>query len=334
MKPFKYVVLIHLTGWIAFIMLPLILFPVPPLFDQGRFTRFIIDLVTSNLLLVGVFYLNYLYGVPHLLLGKRIPLYLLMNTGLLGMLGLVRWGILPAPAGPPLPGRQPEGVLMNGATVFRFIVVILMAVGFRVYEAWRAAQEANVKAELSYLKAQINPHFLFNTLNGLYSLALKKSEQTPDAILKLSSMMRYAMTDADKPEVPVRKELQYIRDYIALQQLRLPPATTLDIQISEVPDHLNIAPILLISFIENAFKYGISTEQEARIMVRIALNSNRLMMQVHNSIFRKTAQEQEEGGIGLTNTRKRLSLLYPGRHELMIQHTDTDFTVILTIQLA
>lgn len=190
--------------------------------------------------------------------------------------------------------------------------------------------------ELKALKAQLNPHFLFNSLNYLYGTALKEEAPlTADGVDRLSQMMRYTITGLHHNFVPVNQELTFIEHYIAMQLVRLPQKENITIDaeiINPVPQSLEIAPLLLLPFIENAFKYGISMDKPCAVSIHITLTKNELTMQVQNQIFMGITHI-EGNNTGIKNTVKRLQLLYPNSHRLNVQHSDTHYKVSLTVDL-
>lgn len=191
------------------------------------------------------------------------------------------------------------------------------------------------KSELDALKAQLNPHFLFNGLNYLYGTALtEQAPHTADGIDKLSKMMRFVITGIHENFVPLDIELKFIRQYLELQQVRLPEKEDIriDISIPASPPALQIAPLLLLPFIENAFRYGISMDEPCFITLKIALVNNSLVMDVSNSITSKPI-EITGNNTGIKNTVKRLQLLYPDNYKLQQTTNDNEFKTLLTLQL-
>lgn len=191
-------------------------------------------------------------------------------------------------------------------------------------------------AELASLRAQINPHFLFNALNSLYATALKEnSEKTADGIQKLGDMMRFMLQENNRERIPLSKEIEYLHNYIQLQRMRLDESHGIEIRVTiQEPDRdIYLAPMMLIPFVENAFKHGISLRKPSWIYVTLTLDATRLYFKVHNSLHARHANDPEEdkSGVGLNNVQKRLELIYPGRHELTIQQSDQDYFVALTL---
>lgn len=193
-------------------------------------------------------------------------------------------------------------------------------------------------ANLDFLRSQINPHFLFNALNTLYGLALQEnSERTAQGVQMLGDMMRFMLHENQQPTILLGREVDYLRNYIALQELRtaVSPTITLTTNLAEVRSHVHIAPMLLLPFVENAFKHGISFKHKSWISITLECRHDTLYFDVRNSLHPKPAPELEPtaSGIGLANVRQRLDLLYPGQYELLIRPTVEEFFVHLTLDL-
>lgn len=190
--------------------------------------------------------------------------------------------------------------------------------------------------ELAFLKSQIDPHFLFNTLNTLYALALEEdSDKTADGIARLGTLMRYSLHDSQADFIPLGKEIDYINQYIELQRLRTTDKNRISVndQITEAAkEERQIAPMLLISLVENAFKYGISPTEETAIDIDLALENNELNFRVTNSII-SNFKNVESQGLGLQNIRNRLNLLYGYRHRLEYGRKDDQFFAELMVEL-
>ena len=235
----------------------------------------------------------------------------------------------------PESGPQPAGLPSElNQTFFLTLAGFLMALALRVNSRWRETEQEKIQTELSYLKAQINPHFLFNTLNSIYSLAIIESPPTADAIVNLSSFLRYVIQESQKNQVSLRNELDYIGQYLALQKLRLVDTAQIDFTVDGDANGKQIVPLLLISFIENAFKYGVSPEEPSAIQLAISIDGNELNCHVFNKKVRVFQPTAVASGIGLTNTKARLQLLYPERHRLIINDNSDSFTVDLSITLS
>ncbi|TGD80741.1 sensor histidine kinase [Hymenobacter wooponensis] len=190
-----------------------------------------------------------------------------------------------------------------------------------------------VEAELNYLKSQINPHFLFNTLNNIHTLVYKQAPAAPDAVMHLASLMRYMIYESNAATVPLAREMDYLQDYVSLQQLRYKNSPVVDLQIAGETESYYIAPLLFIHLLENAYKHSPARLAPGDLKVRVEIKDNTLAFSVQNPIaIKPTNALDEPGGIGLPNVRKRLALLYPGQHTLTTHHTGETFTASLTIQ--
>ncbi len=190
------------------------------------------------------------------------------------------------------------------------------------------------EAESSLLKSQINPHFLFNTLNNIYSMAQLKSDQTADAVHRLSEMLRYVIYECNQPQVRLGSETSYIRSYIELQMLKDEETGNIDYALEPVDEELMIAPMLLIPFIENSFKHSfIEDKEQSWIRIRLRTEGNTLFLSAGNSVPAGPARKDGTGGVGLANVQKRLQLLYPGKHQLVIDRDTDEFKIELTLTL-
>jgi signal transduction histidine kinase len=236
--------------------------------------------------------------------------------------------------------RSWEDWLMTNLTVNGAFLLLANFYGF-TYEWFRdqsrrseMAQE-KLRAELSALKHQIHPHFLFNILNSLYGLAFRNNDEpTAEGIAKLSQMMRYMLYESNEDRVSLAREIEYIESYIALQKIRINDATQVRFSVSAGKNDAQIAPMLLISFVENAFKHGISSVRPSEIEVRLALEENRLHFYVENPIHQVAyAGDSAPGGIGLQNVKKRLDLLYTGAYLLEVDSSGGRYRVDLMIEL-
>lgn len=237
--------------------------------------------------------------------------------------------------------RERERVrpLVNPANLVLFLLVFVFSTGIRVINQWLRSEQRNkeianekLKAELSFLKAQINPHFLFNTLNNIYALASAQSEHTAAAVMKLSSIMRYVLTEAKNDLVPLEKEIQFTSHYIELQKMRLTDRTIIEFSVCGEPLGRQIAPLLLLPFVENAFKYGISTRERSPIKILLEIKKDSLYFSICNQKHLNTLLRiSDNTGIGISNTRRRLDLFYEDRYSLQIDDKINEFIVHLKI---
>lgn len=211
--------------------------------------------------------------------------------------------------------------------------MLIFSLLLRVREQLKQTEQAKANAELSYLKAQINPHFLFNTLNSIYSLAILKSEKTADAVVKLSDMMRYVLNDSNANFVLLEKEINYISSYIELQRMRLASNVQLSYLCEGNIHDKKIAPLVLIPLIENAFKHGVNSEENSNIEIRIHVSDTQLKMSVKNNCVTTNNNTLNKSGLGIENTTQRLKLLYPENYTLNISEIDKTFTVSLVLNI-
>ncbi len=224
--------------------------------------------------------------------------------------------------------------LMNlRTTLFVFALIILFSLYEQNLNRLKATEKNQRAAELAYLKSQINPHFIFNTLNSIYSMAIRKSDNTAQAIVQLSGLMRYTLTEAKEEFVNIKQEFSYIRDYITLQQGRLGNSVDLKYTIEGDDKNLKIAPLLLIPFIENAFKHGVNAEENSQISINLLASNDAIQLGVNNNKVNHQVNTFEQSGLGLDNTKKRLELLYPGKFTLDIQDLSTSYSILLKIKL-
>jgi two-component system LytT family sensor kinase len=310
-------------------------------------------------LLAGAYYLNSTVLVPAFLLKNRGGYYLLLIV-------LVICGILLLNAytekllnihqlmdaafhqhGPPRPHRDHGG---GGGPHFDTITLMIIALVLGIstsvttIQKWQADKQHNqvlqqekTSSELSFLKAQINPHFFFNTLNNIYALTHIDAETSRKAIHQLSRMMRYLLYDTQQTHTLLSQEIAFIKDYISLMQLRLTDVVQISFESPEPLIDMPIAPMIFLPFVENAFKHGISVTQPSKITISITQEDMTLKLSVKNSIIKdQGASLDEYSGIGLNNTRRRLDLLYPGKYNLLINEltTENEYHVHLFLNLA
>jgi len=233
--------------------------------------------------------------------------------------------------------RRPP-VKTDITSVILFITVWSLSTALCIIKQWRlteqraaAAEADKANAELSFLKAQINPHFLFNTLNNIYSLAVTNNENTAPSIMKLSNIMRYVTDDIGEDFVPLDSEIQCMTDYIDLQRMRLGKTMNVDLFISGQTANKKIAPLILMTFVENVFKYGISNHESAAITIKLSVDRDQIHFYCLNKLF-ETKRNVERTGIGISNTRQRLQHLYPNKHSLKIDTNNGFYTVQLILE--
>jgi two-component system, LytTR family, sensor kinase len=215
-----------------------------------------------------------------------------------------------------------------------YALLIKFAIDWFHAQKLKAEMESQNRAsELALLRSQINPHFLFNTLNNIYSLVYKKSDEAPAAVMKLSSIMRYMLYDANTEKVPLEKEIEYLQSFIELQKLRQKEQDFVEMTITGSPEGKTIAPMLLIPFVENAFKHGNKSGSCPGISITLTIKPGSITFEVNNSVRSDTTiQKDASAGIGLHNIQRRLDLLYPGKHSLLITEENALFNVKLILE--
>lgn len=328
-------------------MLPIVFYP--RLRDISIFSEryFSLFFVVNNVLIIGFYYLNTHLFIPKLLDQKKFVVYTLLILGLLIFYGCMPrlfhyfFSALQSPPPGGHPNRPRPQPLLAPGNIAVFMLVFVFSTGAKVINQWlRSEQKAKeianekLKAELSFLKAQINPHFLFNTLNNIYALASDQSEYTAPAVMKLSNIMRYVLTEAGNDLVPLEKEIQFTRHYIELQKMRLTGKSSIDFTVIGDPVGRQIAPLLFLPFVENAFKYGISTRELSPVTILLEIKKDSLYFTVSNHKHIIASHRiTDNTGIGINNTRRRLDLLYNDQYTLAINEDPASFTVHLNIQV-
>jgi sensor histidine kinase YesM len=221
-----------------------------------------------------------------------------------------------------------------------FLIVFIISTGLKVITQWyeekqrlKELESSKVEAELSFLKSQIHPHFLFNSLNSIYYLALSKDDNAPKAILSLSDFLRFVTTGSDKNFIPLTEEIKMLKEYLNLQSLRASEKFDLRFDLQGDFSQLRIMPLTFIPFVENAFKYGISAHVDCFIHLNIHVDKEVLNFTIGNSIVQGEKHIIRSSGIGLENIRKRLELAYPERYSLEIKNDADAYSVCLKINL-
>lgn len=289
-------------------------------------------------LLIGLAWLNMNWLIPKYLTKQKYTVYFVLTLVLVifclvlqGIFDYLMFGFLIG-----LRGNSSlyVSVAYNFSHTF-FYLILMVALKFSIdwYEQRKLLQDMRVeklRAELNYLRSQVNPHFLFNALNNLYALTLKKSDFAPDVVLKLSAMMEYMLYESDETQVPLEKEIRYLENYLELEKLRHGDQADIKMSVTGLTDSCTVPPFLLLPLVENAFKHGISkTIHDAYLHVSICVGSDIEVLVVNNKINREAGSQA--GGIGLVNLRNRLELLYAGQYDLQTVELQTEYRVSLKI---
>ncbi|MCC9167679.1 sensor histidine kinase [Pontibacter harenae] len=298
---------------------------------------------------MALVYFNVYYLMPRYLLLKRyleyfVYLFLLMAA----IVALMQYVLLPLLVDPFF---CPTTYTTDNLSLYRFIknvvsinyvvavtaVIYLLKNWYRHQQASQTLAKDKLEAELQFLKGQIHPHFLFNTLNSLYALTLKKADTAPEVVLKLSDLMDYMLYDAAAAKVPLTKELSYIKNYIDLERMRYGNRVAISYNEAGSVSGLSIAPLMLLPFVENAFKHGVSSENDdAWIRIDVKVGEHKLVLLVENSKgvgSRVHSTREMAAGIGLKNVSRRLDLLYEEKHLLKIEDEPESYTIRLELNL-
>jgi two-component system LytT family sensor kinase len=338
-------IIIHIAAWSCLFLLPFVFAPRrEPNFQYSD--AYIFMLVSMNAFLLAFFYSNSQIFIPKLLARRKWLWYTLIIICCFIIFLLIPKLFeeairedLPEKVRQKLARRRKSGMRnpFNGASAV-FFLVFTISTCMKVIQQWLGAEKKKqevendkVVTELSFLKSQINPHFLFNTLNNIYSLAIVKSDATAGAVLKLSSIMRYVLNETKNEQVPLDDEIKFINDYIELQKVRLTDKVSINFSIEGNTSDKLIAPLILIPFVENAFKYGISTKENSSIDISLNASETAINFKVTNKVVAAQTDKFENTGIGLKNTQRRLELLYPSKHELIMNQENNTFLVTLTL---
>ncbi len=348
----------HVAGWILFMMLPFADEPelITRLFKPPFF------FLIFNCFFIVYFYFNFNILVPRLLYEKRVWLFVSVTVLIL----LVICYFIPLcmrefmPHHPPpgaenvpfslpehLPFQPKKGIFLKDKMMqlgfFRhlayFLLAFIVSTGIKVIAEWyrqkqrlQELEHSKISAELSFLKSQIHPHFLFNSLNSIYYLSISKDDKAPESIMRLSNFLRFVTTESDKDFIPLETEIHTLGEYLELQKLRASDKLYVSFEVEGNPEFRKIIPLVFLPFVENAFKYGVSARSESSIEIKIHIDKGILDFNISNTIF-PVQKGISQSGVGLENIRKRLDLAYPGRHTLEIKEENKMFNVSLNIKL-
>lgn len=332
-------VVLNIAFWLVLIFLISLVLSKTEETDRSLLSLFLQGMVGISLIFIPITYFNALVLIPRFLLKKKYWQY-----GVIVVLLAFIWQPVPIHLTSLIDARvfgtAPEGLddplSVDGGMVMLFVIILSTMVNM-TYRALKRQKKVGdienerLNTELMVLRDQISPHFFFNTLNNLYALSLEESKETPKMILKLSEMMRYTIYDCNTTYVLLSNEINYLDNYISLQQIRFHQEAniTFDRQISNA--FAEISPMVLIVFLENAFKHGVDgTESSAFVKMDISASDSQIHFKLQNSIG---AVQEGAGGIGLANVKKRLDLIYGKRHDLQIANDDNVFSVHLRIDL-
>ncbi|TAI47202.1 sensor histidine kinase [Flagellimonas allohymeniacidonis] len=330
---------IHIFVWLCLFAFPIAI----SLTQIGTIPKNFVPRMLLNPVLA---YLNYLVLVPFFLLKKKVWQYVVLSLAV-----LVSFNYIANHLFFPTPPERLQQLIgsqnmepfknityaMGGIVSFSFFLLGgLLRLTKDVYKREKMHSVKEVRrqeTELQFLRAQLNPHFLFNSLNSIYSLVRDKSSEAPEAVITLAELMRYMIYEAKKELVPLSKEIDYIKNFVQLQVLRLSHSENVKLKITGDYNDKLIAPLLLIPFVENAFKYGTDFKGNTHVEILMKVVSDDLFFSINNKIG-GYKRDQENSGIGLENIKNRLELLYPDQHSLLIRKKNGNYLVNLELHLS
>lgn len=334
--------IIHVLVWFILFLVPYML--------TIRFGRSWQNLLIHSwipvLFFAIIFYCNYLLLIDYFIFNKKVWLFIIINLILITVFTYAKQQIFINFM--PQPKNDTFNTLLQPPPLSYFIyidfitytipVVFALAVsaGKRLLHIqFEKKQAANMKlqSELQNLKYQIRPHFFFNSLHNIYSLVDTSPEKAKQTIHTLSKLMRYLLHDTDNEEVALAEEIDFLMKYIALMEIRLDDKTNISINFPNHVPHINIAPLLFISIVENAFKHGISATKKSNIHFSLTANEQEIIFISENTNFPKPEQDKSGSGIGLENLKKRLELLYPQRYQLINKIENNTYMAVLKIKM-
>lgn len=335
--------LIHLTAWAVIFGMPLFVTgPDRPLMSGGEYLRFLL----VPLSFMVVFYTNYFGLIDRYLSTRRFGRFagyniLLIGAVMVGVHLLFRYVLPDTGHHPPMERSWQDALRFFAGNAILYLLVVGAGVAIRMTGGWYRAEAARqelehsrTEAELQNLKSQLNPHFLFNTLNNIYSLIQIDVDRAQRSVHELSSLLRYVLYESSRPTVPLKAEVEFLRDYIELMRIRQPRHVRVFVSLPEEPSPTPVAPLLFISLVENAFKHGVSNEKPSYVTIDIHEEGRRLVCRIRNSCFPKSGDSDRSGsGIGLTNLSKRLEMIYPGRYTFEYGQAGDAYQALLCIEL-
>jgi two-component system, LytTR family, sensor histidine kinase AlgZ len=332
------ILVVHISFWCVYFSLFYYQISFPRRGEEVNYSRAFFDASTHVLIMAGLSYLNYFYLLPRFLIHKNLLKYLLefiIPFTIIVTLHIYFKRYIYADLGESRRFLYGSKFILQHASTTLFIAIFVGMLKFA--EDWleleakrKELENEKLTAELTFLKAQINPHFLFNTLNNLYYLAFTNSPNTTEVIAKLSQMMRYMIYDSNHEKVLLNKEIEYIENYIDLEKLRLNNQIPIHFEVSGEVNQVKIVPLILITFLENAFKHGVTNNAtDAYILVKLFIENQELIYTVENSKLNNTLHEKS--GIGLQNVRRRLDLSYANKYRLEVQDEEKSYKVCLKL---
>lgn len=332
-------VILHTAFWVLLFSLPFLLRPSSAPEKQNTRNEFeLVQYIINDLLWVAYFYFNAYFLIPRLLNKKNRAFFILAAFGMYGFFILSGWLSHKTLVDDPRFNFRLHLVF----TLFIYTFMFAASTAYRLIidrirdeQLIKERENENLKTELSLLRSQVSPHFMFNVLNNMVALARKKSDLLEPSLIQLSSLMRYMLYDADGDKVSLDKEVEYLQSYIDLQRLRFGKNIEVNVQFHHPDGNASIEPMLLIPFVENAFKHGTGFIDHPQIDILLEAKGNDLRFEVRNRYNPESEEIKDKtSGIGLTNVKRRLELLYGPEHQLTITKQEGWFITALHLNLS
>ena len=329
--------LMHIIAWAVIFMLPYIF--TSAYYDEGKnelhgnTTFLYLDTVTK-IFWVGLFYLNTEILVPALVYKRKYILFVFTQVILFSLIMLIHGGFFKLM----IIGKTFNFIASSSHNIITFLFTVIASIAYKtISDRVKSQKEANertrenLKTELSFLRSQMNPHFLFNIMNNIAAMVRLKSDELEPTIHKLSSLMQYMLYETDEEKVLLQSEIENLQSYIDLQQQRFSEKLKLHVSLDVKENWHTIEPMLLIPFVENAFKHGTGLIQNPEIEIELKAQNDQLYFVVKNRFVQTETTKDKTSGIGLANVKRRLELLYGNRHQLTINKTNEWFSTSLAL---
>ena len=337
----------HVIFWVVFISFFALVYGS---FEEDYGRQYLILLTDAVLIQIPAVYFTLYFLMPRFLFKERYTEFLTSLVLLILIFSCLAWTNYVFIQDPIFwsddkyePHLWNFGKMLKSTT--KIYPVLVLTVVIKWFKYWYKEQKSNqllveqkLKAELNFLKAQVHPHFLFNTLNNLYALTLKQSKDAPEVVLKLSDLLNYMLYECSSDEVPMEKEIKLLKDYITLEKIRYNDRLSISFNVLGKVDGMRVAPLMLLPFVENSFKHGASESMdESWISIDLELKNQRITLKIENSKSEGDQRSDDfnyKEGIGLKNVQRRLELLYPEKHTLEMHDEESTFLIVLTIDLS
>lgn len=330
-------IIVHIIAWAIVFLLPYLF--ASAYYDDDRpkfpeFNHFLYLNTITKIFWVGLFYLNTEILIPRFVYKRKYIIFVLIQIALFSGIMLIHgvfftWLIK---------GRTFNFVFSSAHNIITCLFTIVVSIAYKTMSDRAKSEkeaherkEENLKTELSFLRSQISPHFLFNVMNNIAAMVRLKSDELEPTIHKLSSLMQYMLYETDEERVLLQSEVEYLQSYIDLQRQRFSKKLSLHVLFDVKENWHTIEPMLLIPFVENAFKHGTGLISNPEIDIRLTTKNNQLDFMVKNKFIQSETTKDKTSGIGLANVKRRLELLYGKHHHLTINERDGWFTASLQL---